>query len=110
MSFVSTILNAVGLIFLTHAVYSAHEHTALSSTSQSSASGTPANPASSLPLDIVIELLVAVVVLSIGIVLSSTPLKPIQWNKWAGAIEKNGRKENPYRILEERVGFWDVRS
>lgn len=28
---------------------------------------------------------------------------------WAGQIEKEGGGENPFRMYEDRPGFWDVR-
>ena len=36
-------------------------------------------------------------------------LKPISWSVWAGEIEKEGGAKNPFRGLEDRVGFWNVR-
>ncbi|KAF2690960.1 hypothetical protein K458DRAFT_412276 [Lentithecium fluviatile CBS 122367] len=115
-------LNTVGLIFLTHAVYSTHEHTV-------AFAHTP------LPLDITIELLVSILILSAGIVAASPQLKPIQWAKWAGKIEREGRhgegkwtregeevlsEGDPFAFLglgkgfgtngEGRRGFWDVRG
>lgn len=58
--------------------------------------------------------------LCVGVVLASQPLKPIQWSIWAGQLEQSKiareMKEvgvgggNPYAGLEERAGFWDVRG
>lgn len=63
----------------------------------------------------------------LSIVFNQAPLRPIHWPEWAGKIEREGwdpnappgeehkfRKGrgatgNPYRMLEERRGFWDVR-
>ena len=55
-----------------------------------------------------------------GVVLSSPELKPIQWNVWAGRLERSKEarvvKEvgvgggNPYAGLEERPGFLDIRA
>ena len=55
-----------------------------------------------------------------GVVLSSGELKPIQWNVWAGRLERSREareyKEvgvgggNPYAALEDRPGFLDVRG
>lgn len=56
-----------------------------------------------------IEALVALVLLSIGLVLGAEQLKPISWSVWAGQIEKEGGGRNPYRKLEERPGFMDIR-
>lgn len=77
-----------------------------------------------MPPDIVIETLFSVSLLCIGIVLSSPALRPIEWRVWAEQIEKDerlpkGRRKfedegvapiNPFRWLEERKGFWDVRA
>lgn len=70
------------------------------------------------------------------VVLSSAPLRPINWADWAGKIEREGwdpnvpadeakrrqvaagetsgamsrgGKGNPYKVLEERRGFLDIR-
>lgn len=73
------------------------------------------------------ETLAATLMLIFAIVLSAAPLRPIHWNEWAGKIEREGwdpaaeaRKDegfigkggvsNPYRGLEDRKGFWDVRG
>ncbi|PSN59729.1 hypothetical protein BS50DRAFT_605050 [Corynespora cassiicola Philippines] len=118
MPLLGTALNAVGLF-----VYSTHEHTA-------------ATPHTPLPLDITLELLSSILLLSAGIVLSSPALKPIQWAKWAGRIQREGRcgtgrwtregeevlsEGDSYAFLgldagvggtrgEGRKGFWDVRG
>ncbi|KAJ4341798.1 hypothetical protein N0V87_001461 [Didymella glomerata] len=122
MAFFGAVLNTVGALFLTHAVYSAHEHT-------TAFASTP------LPLDITLELLVGVFILSTGIVVSADKLKPIQYAKWAGQISRDGRKPegkytregeeilsegDPYAFLgldggiggkgEGRRGFWDVKG
>lgn len=106
----------------TFSVYSTHEHTA-------TFAHTP------LPLDITIELLASILILSAGIVLSSPELKPIQWAQWAGKMQREGRKgegkwtREGEEILSEgdsfaflgldggiggvgegRKGFWDVRG
>jgi len=87
MAFLGTILNTVGALLLTHAVYSTHEHTTLSS-------NTP------LPTDITLELLVSIFLLSTGIVVSSQPLRPIQAAKWAGQISREGLKSDGQRTRE----------
>jgi membrane magnesium transporter 1 len=43
-----------------------------------------------------------------GLVTGADPLKPIDWNVWAGKIEKEGGARNPFRGLEERMGFLDI--
>jgi hypothetical protein len=83
--------------------YSAHEHTVLYSNVRLSSAST------ALPQDIVIEALVSLVLVSVGLVLGAPKLKPISWSQWAGEIEKEGGAQNPFRRLEERYGFWDVR-
>ncbi|KAJ5827151.1 Magnesium transporter [Penicillium robsamsonii] len=100
MSFLSRMVVCFGLILIAHAGYSAHEHTVLYSNNTSTA----------LPQDIIIETLVAVLIVSIGLVLSAQKLKPISWREWAGEVERNGGARNPYLGLEERYGFWDIRA
>lgn len=46
---------------------------------------------------------------SFGLILGAERLKPISWSAWAGEIEREGGVRNPYRGLEERYGFWDIR-
>lgn len=78
-------------------------------------------------MDVTIETLLGAVVLLFTTVFTASPLRPIQWAEWAGKIEREGwdpnavsgqdvsnkggrgGKGNPYRGLEERRGFWDVR-
>nr|POE54935.1 ribulose-1,5 bisphosphate carboxylase/oxygenase large subunit n-methyltransferase, chloroplastic [Quercus suber] len=78
------------------------------------------DPKVSLPLDITIETIFSVLLLCIGVVLSSPALKPIRWNVWAGRLEKSKQARqytevgvgggNPYANLEERPGFLDIRA
>ena len=77
----------------------------------------------SLPLDISIETVVALLILSLGLVLGTPALRPIQWRVWAGKIEREGAEGftdadgeierdyigNPFKILETRPGFVDIR-
>ncbi|RJE19957.1 hypothetical protein PHISCL_07697 [Aspergillus sclerotialis] len=104
MGFLSRLTTIFGLILLSHAGYSAHEHTVLFSNARYST----ASPA--LPQDIVIEALVSLIIVSLGLVLGAEQLKPISWSVWAGQIEKEGGARNPYRRLEERPGFIDIRA
>ncbi|KAI9698995.1 MAG: hypothetical protein M1836_003184 [Candelina mexicana] len=132
MTILSKSLNALGLLLLVHACYSAHEHSSLqiaASPSSPPISSTPASvtPRSStapaattaLPLDITLETLASVLLLCLGLVLGSSVLKPIEWRVWAGEIERGrgGDAErkgefvgNPFAGLEERAGFVDVRA
>ncbi|KAE8368325.1 magnesium transporter [Aspergillus caelatus] len=103
MGLISRLVTFFGLVLLAHAGYSAHEHTVLYSNARLSAS-------TALPQDIVIEALVSLVLVSVGLVLGAPKLKPISWSQWAGEIEKEGGGRNPYRRLEERYNFWDVRA
>jgi membrane magnesium transporter 1 len=89
-------------------------------------SGLPASHqfTAALPLDISIETITATVIICAGLVLNAAPLHPIQWRVWAGKIEREGNsglgraeKEgrddsigNPFRGLEIRPGFVDVRK
>ncbi|CBX92568.1 hypothetical protein IAQ61_006043 [Plenodomus lingam] len=122
MAFLGTVLNGIGAMLLTHAVYSTHEHTA-------TFKSTP------LPLDISLELLASIALLSLGIVVSFAPLKPIRYAEWAGQLSRTGRRGkgeytregeevlsegDPYAFLgldsgiggkgEGRKGFWDVKG
>ena len=82
--------------------YSAHEFSTLSSTRKH-------HKTTSLPLDIQIETVVAVLMACFGVVLGAEPLRPISWSTWAGKIEKEGGP-NPFLALEDRVGFMDIRA
>ncbi|EMD61499.1 hypothetical protein GGP41_004105 [Bipolaris sorokiniana] len=122
MAILGTALNGIGVLLLTHAVYSTHEHTA-------TFTNTP------LPLDITLELLTSVLLLSLGIVISFAPLKPIHYAQWAGQMSRKGQQSegrytregeevlsegDPYAFLgldagiggnsEGRRGFWDVKG
>jgi membrane magnesium transporter 1 len=52
---------------------------------------------------------VSTVLVCFGLVAGADRLKPISWNIWAGNIEREGGGANPYRGLEERAGFLDIR-
>lgn len=95
-------------------VYSAYEHALLSPTQ------------TALPLDITLEALVSTLMLCAGIVLSSPELKPIAWRTWANSVEQKeglrskgklklpgkeeiGQEVNPFKGLEERPAFMDIR-
>ncbi|PMD17440.1 hypothetical protein NA56DRAFT_578740 [Hyaloscypha hepaticicola] len=129
MTWISKSVTGLGLLFLAHACYSAHEHSALHSTSTAALSSiashsTTASNVTSLPIDISIETVVAVFVICVGLVLGSPELRPIQWRVWAGKIEREGEKGfmssdgtvdkdyvgNPFRVLESRPGFIDIRK
>ena len=121
MSFISRISSTIGLVLLAHAYdlhsscfkniadlpsgYSAYEHSALQTQLLQSNTSTAAG----LPLDITVETIIAVLLVSVGIVLGAQPLQPISWRVWAGNIEKEGGSKNPFRSLEERPGFLDIR-
>lgn len=53
--------------------------------------------------------MISIVLVCLGLVAGADRLKPISWNVWAGNIEKEGGGANPYRGLEERAGFLDIR-
>ncbi|KAM3071188.1 hypothetical protein ACMFMG_008783 [Clarireedia jacksonii] len=129
MTWLSKSITGLGLMFLAHACYSAHEHSILQSTSTSHLSSitshnpTP-SPVASLPIDISIETIVALFTVCLGLVLGTPELRPIQWRVWAGQIEREGEKGftnadgevdkdymgNPFRVLESRPGFVDIRK
>lgn len=68
--------------------------------------------------------MVATLVICLGLVLGSSPLRPIQWHVWAGKIEREGQqgfldsggevakdfRGNPFSGLEARPGFIDIRK
>lgn len=61
-----------------------------------------------LPFDIVLETVISVSLLSVGIVLSGWELRPVEWAKWAGQLERE-KGQGPYEFLDSRLGFIDVR-
>lgn len=81
--------------------YSAHEFSAIA---------TKIHVKPDLPLDIKLETLTAVFLACFGLVLGSEPLKPVAWNVWAGNIEKDGGAANPFRVLEDRSNYLDIRA
>jgi len=101
MSGISRLLVLVGLLSLIHAAYSAHEFSTLS---------LKLHKNSALPLDIKLETLVSVFLACFGLVLGSDQLKPVSWSAWAGQIEREGGRGNPFKGLEERLGFMDIRA
>lgn len=108
-------------------IYSAYEHSLLPSRSSAPAASSSAATRPPLPIDITIETLLGTFILLATTVFGASPLRPIQWAEWAGKIEREGwdpsaisgkevgarggrgGKGNPFRGLEERRGFWDVR-
>ena len=62
-----------------------------------------------MPLDIQLETVISVFLVCLGLVAGAEKLKPIAWSVWAGNIEKQGGHGNPFRGLEERQGFLDIR-
>lgn len=127
-------------------MYSAHEHSQLQSLSSTTVAGAtstitaaslPPSPRaysafrprhSNLPTDIILETLTAVLLLCVGVVLASAPLRPIRWAEWAAETERKGRLGgagagdkgrvgapgqsigNPFAVLEQRAGFLNIRQ
>ncbi|KAH8592473.1 magnesium transporter [Bisporella sp. PMI_857] len=129
MTWISKSVTGLGLVLLAHACYSAHEHSALHSISTASISSVASHGSStpavaSLPLDIVIETVVAIFAVCVGLVLGTPDLRPIEWRVWAGKIEREGERGfltgdgevekdyigNPFKVLEIRPGFVDIRK
>ncbi|CAK1355253.1 hypothetical protein CB0940_01002 [Cercospora beticola] len=120
----ANLFNLAGLVFLSHAVYSSYEHSLLPSsalpTPSSSIIPSILDPKISIPTDIVLETLFSVLLLCVGVVLGSPDLQPIQWNVWAGRLERSKEARtvtavgvgggNPFAALEERPGFLDIRK
>jgi hypothetical protein len=75
-------------------VYSTHEHTTTFAHAP-------------LPLDITVELLFSILILTVGIILSSPQLKPIQWAQWAGKLSREGPQTDGKRTREGEVIFTD---
>lgn len=106
--------------------YSAHEHSVLQSTGTAHLSSITPHTATttSLPIDISIETIVSLVIVCLGLVLGTPQLRPIQWRVWAGKIEREGAQGfmnadgdvdkdfvgNPFRVLESRPSFTDIRK
>ncbi|KAL2111146.1 hypothetical protein VUR80DRAFT_245 [Thermomyces stellatus] len=129
MSWISRATVGFGLMLLAHACYSVQEHSSrvsrvISSTAPSATHGT-ASDAQSLPIDVVTEAAAATFIVCLGLVLGAPVLRPIRWRVWAGIIERegpagfaSGNNEdstngafvgNPFRMLETRPGFVDIR-
>lgn len=109
--------------------YSAQEHSSQASRTISTA--TSASPQITtptqgipLPVDILLEAITATLVICFGLALSAPSLRPIRWRVWAGRLEREGVKGltggsddggktglvgNPFRMLETRPGFVDIR-
>ncbi|KAJ2899718.1 transmembrane protein 32 [Zalerion maritima] len=113
MTWISKSTTAIGALLLVHACYSAQEHAALQAIKMTT---------TELPADISIEVLVATLVLSLGLVLSTATLRPVKWHVWAGTMEREGRHAfaqdttdekdtvtNPFGMLETRPSFVDIR-
>ncbi|EFX01218.1 hypothetical protein CMQ_6160 [Grosmannia clavigera kw1407] len=121
MSWFSALTTAFGSILLAHACYSAQEFSTFQSLRSSA--GAASSPSDSLPIDITIETIAALLVISLGLVLGTNDLRPIHWHVWAGKIEREGEEGaknaegevskdfmgNPFSYLETRPSFVDVR-
>ncbi|KAK3941852.1 muts domain V-domain-containing protein [Diplogelasinospora grovesii] len=127
MTWISKTITVFGALLLAHACYSAQEHSALQSFRAATATtltSSPPSAATSLPIDIVIETISATLIVALGLVLGTPPLRPIQWRVWAGKVEREGEEGfldhngevnkdyvgNPFRMLETRPGFVDIRK
>ncbi|KAI7476960.1 hypothetical protein KC364_g5395 [Hortaea werneckii] len=93
MGAIAALINLLGGVLLAHAVYSAYEHSLLPTSSLPTKPSTllpqSLDPKTNLPTDITLETLLSACLLCIGTVLSSPGLKPIQWNVWAGNVERS---------------------
>ncbi|OTA82353.1 hypothetical protein M434DRAFT_401032 [Hypoxylon sp. CO27-5] len=127
MTWISKLTTALGLLLLADACYSAYEHSVLQThraASLSSLTISHSGTASTLPIDITIETIVATFIVCLGMVLGTSKLRPIQWRVWAGKIEREGEAGfvnssgevekdyvgNPFQLLESRPGFIDIRK
>ncbi|RMY62522.1 hypothetical protein D0865_00370 [Hortaea werneckii] len=121
MGAMAALLNIFGVVLLAHAAY---EHSLLPTSSlptkPSAILPHSLDPKVNLPTDVTLETLLSAFLLCIGTVLSSPSLKPIQWNVWAGKVERSTEARrmkqvgvgggNPYAGLEDRPGFVDIRA
>ncbi|MCJ1372286.1 hypothetical protein MMC20_003509 [Loxospora ochrophaea] len=103
MAILPRLLTTLGVVLLAHAAYSTHEHSALSAKLSSSSS-------TDLPPDIILETLISVLLVCVGLVTGADPLQPIAWREWAGQMEREGKREGIYAVVEERRGFVDIRA
>ncbi|PSR81615.1 magnesium transporter [Coniella lustricola] len=124
MTWLSKTTTTLGFILVAHACYSAQEHSALQSLRATSTTVHITQPSTSLPVDISIETVVGLFLTVLGLVADMPTLRPIQWRAWAGKVEREGEQGflksngdvetdfvgNPFRILETRPGFVDIRS
>ncbi|CAN8099063.1 unnamed protein product [Discula destructiva] len=129
MTWISKTITTFGLVLVAHACYSAHEHAALQSLRATSTTllhnnAQAASTATSLPLDISIETIFGLFLTVLGLVANTPKLRPIQWRVWAGKVEREGEQGflqsngevdkdfvgNPFRVLETRPGFVDIRA
>ncbi|KAM3446904.1 hypothetical protein MY3296_009238 [Beauveria thailandica] len=123
MTWLSRFVTVTGLFLLAHACYSAQEHTTLSSALAKHAL-THQHPSNYLPIDISIEAIISTLIVCFGLVSGSQTLRPIQWNVWAGKIEREGdagflngsgevekdSRGSPFTFLDSRPGFVDIRK
>lgn len=75
-------------------------------------------------MDIVIETIISTLIILLGLVLATRPLRPLEWRVWAGKIEREGEEGftdssgaadkgfvgNPFSVLESRPNFVDIRK
>ncbi|KAJ3499329.1 hypothetical protein NLG97_g427 [Lecanicillium saksenae] len=123
MTWLSRSVTVTGLVLLAHACYSAQEHATLSAAlAKHALSHQQTN--NSLPVDISIEAILATLIVCFGLVSGSQTLRPIQWNVWAGKIEREGDagfldgsgevdkdfRGSPFTFLHSRPGFVDIRK
>jgi hypothetical protein len=125
MPWISRVVSLAGALLLAHAWYSAREFTTIQAhrpvVSMQAIHGLhhATNPA--MPLDISAEAILATAIICLGVVLGAPSLRPIRWNVWAGKIEREGDSgftndntgkdhvANPFRFLDTRPGFVDIR-
>ncbi|SPN97821.1 related to protein MSH5 [Cephalotrichum gorgonifer] len=116
----------LGLLLLAHAYYSVQEHSSRASRTLTPAAPGTASDSHSIPVDIAIEAVAATLIVCLGLVLDAPALRPIRWRVWAGKVEREGQAGfaaggdegsitgaflgNPFRMLETRPGFVDIRS
>jgi len=122
-----------GMLLLTSHVYWARYFSAREHSTQASRIATPsgsvlfqivASPDLPLPTDVLLEAITATLIICLSFVSGSPQLRPIRWRVWAGKLEREGPRGfigsidsgnqpsfvgNPFRMLETRPGFVDIR-
>ncbi|OBT59525.1 hypothetical protein VE04_00123 [Pseudogymnoascus sp. 24MN13] len=103
MPWISKATTGLGLLFLAHACYSAQEHSALQSTTNA-LHDVPSS--ASLPIDIVLETIISLFTTILGL----SDREGEKGFLGADGLVAKDYIGNPYKALESRPGFVDIRK